>query len=320
MQKHYKIALAGVIIMIVIMIVGKILVRNVKNSTDKNPYELNLDTLGKIPEKYQCYKEVNKIKIDFSCPHGIAFDTGDNIWVSGDSLLLKLNNSGKEISRVYTRSIGFCIAIDKDNKIFIGAENHIEIYSPSGNLLNKWQNIGDSSVITSIALKPDMAYIADAHNNFIYQFGMDGIILNKIGTKDTSDEITRFIIPSYYFDVAVDAEGFLWAANTGMHIMVKFDETGKPQSHWGKASASLDGFCGCCNPSHFAILRDGSFITAEKGIVRVKKYNKNGEFLCALAGSDKFAKNSKGLDIAVDSKQKIYILEPQAKLIHVFQN
>lgn len=38
-----------------------------------------------------------------------------------------------------------------------------------------------------------------------------------------------------------------------------------------------DGFCGCCNPTHFALLPDGGFVTAEKGIVRVKVYGPDGK-------------------------------------------
>jgi hypothetical protein len=90
-------------------------------------------------------------------------------------------------------------------------------------------------------------------------------------------------------------------------------------SSWGETSSAVEGFCGCCNPSNFALMRDGSFITAEKGLVRVKKYNKNGDFECVIAGPEKFKEDAKGLDIAIDSNDRIYVLEPEAMKIHIFE-
>ena len=76
---------------------------------------------------------------------------------------------------------------------------------------------------------------------------------------------------------------------------------------------------GLKNPTHIAVLSDGSFVSSEKAIPRVKIYSQTGVFSCIVAGSDKFDEGTKGLDLAVDSKNKIYVLDPVRKQIRIFE-
>jgi hypothetical protein len=82
---------------------------------------------------------------------------------------------------------------------------------------------------------------------------------------------------------------------------------------------TLDGFCGCCNPSHLALTPDGKFITSEKGLPRVKVYDRAGRFECVVAGPDRFARDTVGLDVAVDSTGRILVLDPAAGAVRVFE-
>jgi hypothetical protein len=80
----------------------------------------------------------------------------------------------------------------------------------------------------------------------------------------------------------------------------------------------IDGFCGCCNPSHFTIMADGSFITSEKGIARVKIYNRIGEMTSVVAAPENFNEGTVGLDLAVDSQQHIYVLDRKRNQVRIF--
>jgi hypothetical protein len=81
----------------------------------------------------------------------------------------------------------------------------------------------------------------------------------------------------------------------------------------------LDGFSGCCNPTHIAILNDGSFVTSEKGIVRVKIIDPTGKFKTVVATPDDFEKGTTGLDIAIDSEERIILLDPLRNQVRIFE-
>ena len=81
----------------------------------------------------------------------------------------------------------------------------------------------------------------------------------------------------------------------------------------------LDGFSGCCNPSHIAMLSDGSFVTSEKGIERVKIHLPTGEFKCVVAGPDQFIAGTTDLDLAADTKDRIYVSDPRKGLVRIFE-
>jgi hypothetical protein len=89
------------------------------------------------------------------------------------------------------------------------------------------------------------------------------------------------------------------------------------QSAWGKPSSENDGFTGCCNPAHMAILPDGSFVTYEKGTDKIKVFDPTGSFLCLVGGAGSFKGKSDFQlgninlvkDIATGTDGSIYVLD-----------
>ena len=81
----------------------------------------------------------------------------------------------------------------------------------------------------------------------------------------------------------------------------------------------IEGFCGCCNPSHITILDDGKFVTSEKGIPRVKVYNRLGTLESVVSGPGQFLEGTEGLDLARDSNGTIYVLDPMKKAVRIFE-
>jgi hypothetical protein len=68
-----------------------------------------------------------------------------------------------------------------------------------------------------------------------------------------------------------------------------------------------------------AIRRDGSFVTSEKGLVRVKLYTPAGDLVGVVAGSDQFDEGVSGLDLAADSAGRILVLDPVRLEVRVFE-
>jgi hypothetical protein len=198
-------------------------------------------------------------------------------------------------------------------------KDHVEVVDFSGNLLASWPVPGERTMITSIALGDTLVYVADAGNKVVRQYNLDGDLLRDIGRRNRASGEQGFIIPSPYFDVLIGREGELWAVNPGLHALQSYNSMGELTSSWKRTSMQLDGFSGCCNPSHIALLSNGSFVTSEKGIERVKVHLPSGDFRCVVAGPKQFDPGTVGLDLAVDSKDRIYVLDPGRREVRLFE-
>jgi hypothetical protein len=292
-----------------------------KNSlrNQKNPFEYNIKRYKESETSLVHYSEVNRIPLDLQHVYGLAAGPEDNIYVSGDSAILIFSREGIHLSAISVDKPVHCLAVENNRDVYVGKNDHVEVYDLDGIKKTEWASPAGEAIFTSIAVSENFVFVADAGNQIVWKFDKNGNLLRRIGDKDENKDIPGFIIPSPYFDVAVDPDGFLWAANTGRHSLENYTLDGGFRTSWGEFSMGIEGFCGCCNPTHFIFLEDGSFVTSEKGLARVKVYNRLGEVVSVVAGPDKFVEGTVGLDLAVDSAQRIIVLDPKQKLVRIFK-
>ena len=283
-----------------------------------NPYEYGLDDLRFIDSSEICYNEIASFAPDIENPHGIAIDESDWIYICGDDRVMIYDKSGKKLFGFQTGGHGTCITVGPEGDIFIGMLDYILHYNEDRRLVKKWEKPNDRAVYTSLVAIGDALFAADAGNKIVYRYDYEGNVVNEIGKKDTLQGIPGFVIPSPYFDVAMGRDNELWVVNSGMHSFEAYTQEGTLISTWKRTSMQLDGFSGCCNPSHMTILSDGSFVTCEKGIERIKIHTPTGDYKCVVATPDYFDKDTVGLDVAVDSEDRIYVLDPVRGEVRVF--
>ncbi len=289
-----------------------------KNKTYKNPYEYDLGNLRKVDPEQICYSEVMQIKPEIDKLIGLCTDANDMIYVCGTANVFIYDKKGIQVSSFETNTDATCIAVSPDNIIFLAKLDHIEEWSSNGELISSWDILNEKVHITSIAVTDSSVFIADAGNKIVYHYNRSGEFINTIGGNNTINGVKGFIIPSPYFDVLAGRNGEVWAINTGMHSFEAYKHSGELIYSWHKSSMQIDGFSGCCNPSHVAMLSNGSFVTSEKGIERVKIHLPSGEFKCVVAEPDKFIEGTKGMDLAVDSEDRILVLDPGKGMIRIF--
>lgn len=287
--------------------------------SEKNVYEFNLDKFNEVDTTLIEFKEVQQIQPDIEQLRAVATDNNDQIYITGKDKILIYDKDGNLQNSIATGVEALSMTIDQDNDIYLGVRDHIEIWNVNGSQISKWPTISEKTVITSIAVTESSVFVADAGNKIVYHFDLDGNLINEIGRKDESKGIQGFVIPSPYFDLAIGRDGELWVVNSGRHQLESYDKEGNQISSWKKTSMGLDGFSGCCNPSHIAILPNGSYVTSEKGLVRVKIHNPSGEFESVVAAPEQFDKETKGLDLAIDSEERIIVLDPKKGIVRIFQ-
>ncbi|MFC1538511.1 hypothetical protein ACFL6H_03730 [Candidatus Latescibacterota bacterium] len=309
---------------IVVSVIGNIYFgyRAISENTrtvSENPFEYNIESYKTIDPELLHFTETNLIPICFQEVSGIALGIEDNIIVTGDQSLLIMRPDGQALSTISTSETANCIHVSANGDIYLGMNDHIEIYDSDGARKAQWESLGENALITSIVSSEDFVFAADAGNKIVIKYDTRGNKLLEIAGKDESRDIPGCVIPSRFFDVSIDPDGFLWVVNPGRHSIENYTFDGDLRTSWGEYSMDIEGFCGCCNPSHITILNDGKFITSEKGIPRVKVYNRLGLLESVVAGPGEFIEGTVGLDLATDSKGTIYVLDPMKKAVRIFE-
>ena len=300
-------------------------------------FRYDLDKYRKVDPKLIIYEELAgaRIKTPLGEPRGIAAEPGDSaFFVVGDQALLIFRPESARMHQTPLSGRPRCLAVGADHNLYVGMRDHIQVMSPTGNVKAKWDSLGPRAVLTSIAVADENVFAADAGNRVILRYDKSGKLLGRIGQKDPERNVPGFVVPSPYFDLAVAADGLLRVANPGRHRIEGYTAEGDFELEpWGKAGTDIDKFCGCCNPVSFAILPDGGFVTAEKGLTRVKIYDEDGRFVGVVAGPEQFSRHdeicagrgpsgkgcsSGGLDVAVDARGRILILDPRTSEVRIF--
>jgi DNA-binding beta-propeller fold protein YncE len=282
-----------------------------------NPYEYDIEELKEIDPALLKYRQASELKVD-AHPFGIAAGPDGRIYVTVENGLLVYQQDRLE-SRIELEETATCLAVGADQRIFLGTVEQVLVMSPDRTRTTAWDQVPERALVTSIAVDEEQVLVADAGNHQVLHFDLDGNLLAQIDGKDPDRDSPGFIIPSPYFDVALDDQGFIWVVNPGNHTIECYKSNGDLRSSWGKSGMEIDGFCGCCNPIHMAILDDGAFVTSEKGLARVKVIEPTGVLRAVVAGPAQLAEGTVGLDLAIDPTGRILVLDPKAKLVRVFE-
>jgi hypothetical protein len=163
-------------------------------------------------------------------------------------------------------------------------------------------------------------------------YDLTGKVISRFGKANEDQGFEGIIVPSAYFDLALSQDGLLRVVNPGRLRVDAFTRDGQYEFSWGEPGNAIEGFCGCCNPCALAVLPDGRFVTAEKGLMRVKVYNSDSGFEGVVAGftdlnirlEPKICKTpdecrANALDVAVDQAGDIYVLDTDRAQVRVFR-
>jgi hypothetical protein len=301
---------------VIIGIIAADFISKMPDNRGENPYELNIDEFSKVDSTLILYKEQKNFKIGFNAPAGICY-SNNKIYLVGDSRLQIIEPDGKLVSEINLDEQPTCVFASPEN-IIIGNKKSVTVLKADGSKLSEWKDFSDSTVITSIAEKAGKVFVADAGKRKVWIFNLEGKKVGEFEGKTSNSQIHGFIVPSPYFDLAFNADGELWVVNPGKHSLENYTSDGVLRTFWENQSIKIEGFNGCCNPAHFAFTQDGSFVTSEKDLVRVKIYKPSGEFLGVVAPPSKFEAKGHAPDVAVDDQGNIYALDFDRKVIRLF--
>ena len=136
-----------------------------------------------------------------------------------------------------------------------------------------------------VALGRDGAvYVVDMRNARVQQFARDGAFVRQFGAPGRGDGQFSREAGRGATGIAIDADGFVYVADTWNHRIQKFSPEGGFVAKWGTflnlvtgpAATDRSGFYG---PRGIAIAPSGEVFVTDTGNARVLVYNRDGGFL-----------------------------------------
>jgi hypothetical protein len=240
----------------------------------------------------------------------VTISSSESIYLGGDAWVSSYDKNLNLLWNLKTSRPVTALSVSGDT-LYASTIETIYIISTGGRLIDEWGPFEDNGIITSVTSTDNFVAFADAGNKIVIVLTKKGEVKSMIGKTGEP-----FIIPSPYFDVVLTGDNTLYIANTGNRRIETRNTEGSLQRFFGLPGTAPEAFCGCCNPAHFATIPDG-FVTAEKGINRIKILDMKGKFVEFVSSDNKFTP-SIPLDVAAYDSNTIYAANPADGKLYVF--
>jgi hypothetical protein len=288
-------------------------------------FSYNLSALKNIDPKWIQFDPAGVVATGFRDLRGLCCAGDAQIYAAGDQALRVFDPLGARTQEVALDAAPRCVAVGEDRRVYVGFKDRVQVLEPGSARPIDWPVPSPKALLTSIAVASEHVFVADAGSRVVHRYDRQGKVTLTLCKKDPARGVRGLVVPSPYLDIGIGPEGLLWVVNPGQHQLEAYTLDGQFELAWGETSNGLAGFCGCCNPVHFARLPDGRFVTSEKGLTRVKVYSAKGQFESVVAGPAQFPglqdnpnATQIGLDVAADAAGRVLVADPTAGVIRLF--
>jgi hypothetical protein len=277
-------------------------------------FTLDLTRFRTVDPAWRRWTEHAPIRVKTNGLTAIAAEPGPTFLVAAGRTLMRLGLNGNPLRSAELPEPVRCLAVAPNGDVAIGFERGFLICTTNFETKAEGPELGEKARLTSLAAGSNVLYAADAGQRIVWSFDYTGRMLGR----NEGPAGTGFAVPSPHLDVAIDRDGTLWVVNPGELRIESYGPDGAPGARWGKPGFAIDGFCGCCNPTDIARFPDGSSVTVEKGLVRIKVHRADGSLESVIAGPDEFPDGTVGMDVAVDSRGRVLAITPKGDTVRVF--
>jgi len=279
-------------------------IRDTAGTTDTLPADLRSSKAN--TEKTGTWTEYPAIRLAKK-PTAIA-SSGEAIYLATGRTISRLDPQTQRLSRVGDSTRPIVAMTVAKGQLYIATKTKVSRVGRPALV-----TLSSPSVITSIAVLDELLFIADAGRRTVWRYSTSG-------KKHWPIDGQGFNVPSPYFAILFDTADLLRVVNPGRQRIEAYTTDGDYESPltWGTPGAALNQFAGCCNPTYLAQLPDGRFVTAEKGLPRVKLWTMSGEFVTLIASSEQFDGSSSIVGLATGRDGRVYVLDAAGQCVRVF--
>lgn len=225
-----------------------------------------------------------RFKIDASQARAVTITSDGHIVIAADRVLQVRDMAGKIVRETATPRPARAVCADAHGGVIVAFTDSVAHVSREGRIELVGDPFPKGSALTGIAASGDgRIFAADSAARVIWRLDADGRVLGQIRPGDHG-----FTTPRAFFPITWQ-DDHLVVAEPGRHQVLRYTKDGELVTRWGTRSREAGGFAGCCNPVAVAITADGSVITVERGVARVKQFDSRGRLMKELAGPDSFS-------------------------------
>jgi hypothetical protein len=269
-------------------------------------------------------EELPAIPTGMKTPQAVTVLNDGTICLGGDKSLVTMSPDGQKRRRTELSFEPQALAA-YGHLIYIASKNSIFVINSTGDGLTQGVALSDDKTrLVSLAVSNEYIYAADAGNRVVVRYERKtGKRTYKDGHHESGAFMSGFNVPSPHLDIAITHAGEILTVDPGRSLVQTRDIYGDVLKSWGQEGSDIAKFYGCCNPAAIAALDDGSVVTYEKTLQRVKVYTPDGMLSNVVAGPNEFTDQPKDTDvvadIAVDRKGRVLVLDPIRKTVRIFK-
>ena len=281
------------------------------------------------------YEFVSKIPAEhwiFRWPTGVDVDSAGNFYVANNSTIQKFDPNGVLITEWGSYGTGdgqfsgyfLEIAFDSSGNIFVvdSGNNCVQKFDSNGNFITKWGNsgYGDYNFVYPSGIAVDSfgnVYVADQWNSRIMKYDSNGNYLLQWGggafSYDCHNGDGELCYPG---DIAIDANGVVYVADSDNARVQKFDSNGNYLGKWGSNGSGNGQFIW---PHEISVDSSG-YVYVFDNTHGIQKFDSNGIYIkqWGSSGTDYDIYHFFAQDIAVDSSGNVYVTDTNHQRILKF--
>lgn len=277
---------------------------------DEAPFAYDTSQLAAVDAAQISHREVAAWRVSLPSPRFLAALPDGRVVVVGGLQGVVLDSNGVAQATFLWRNAGMttAVAAAPDGSIYVGTADRVVSCGVGGTATPAvWDSLGENARITGLAADTNEVWVCDAGQRKVWRFDHVGCLLGQVPPANAPAS-RSFVVPSPNFAVATIGDGTFWVVNPGRLELQRYSADGKMLASWTKPGMTTPGLCSCCNPAYLALLPDGSLVTSEKKIARVKIYSADGTFRSVVA-TPTVLTGEEGRPIAVDRQGRVLVLD-----------
>lgn len=275
---------------------------------------------GYVAPGDQGFKKAIEFDSELAKLWGLAVEPRGTLLVCGQGGVKRFTADGNPMASFAFPSTVRAVAPRAAGGFYAAMRDEVLVCSPEGEIQERWSGFEQGGNVSAVEETDEHVFVAVRHGltGTIYRLDKQGAIQTSFGTGSGSKDGDVLNIPGAYLDIEW-RDGVLYVANPGAHKVMGYSADGEVLFAAGEAGFQHTGFSGCCNPVTVTTLPSGQFISAEKGLPRVKQLDREGTLQTIVVPPIHFLKHAFAIDLKAVGNDKVFVADTGQQKVFVYK-